>query len=165
MNEIKANGSYYLADSAVVTGDVTFAEGVNIWHNATLRADTAPIVIGKNSNVQDNVCVHAGDGYSVVLGENVSIGHGAIIHGCTIDDSTIVGMGAIILNGAHIGKNCMIGAGALVTQGVEIPDGSIAFGNPAKVKRPMTEEEIAHNADNAVEYIEASHEQLPKIES
>ena len=85
---------WYQADSSVMTGDVSVAEGVSIWHNATLRADTAPIRIGRNSNVQDNVCIHAGDGYPVEIGENVSIGHGAILHGCTIADNTIIGIAA-----------------------------------------------------------------------
>ena len=151
---------WYAADTAVMMGDITVAENVSVWHHATLRADTAALVIGKDSNVQDNVCIHAGDGYPVILGEQVTIGHSAVIHGCTIDDNTIVGMGAIVLNGAHIGKNCLIGAGALITQGMEIPEGSLAFGNPAKVRRLLSEEEIAHNKKNALHYIEAGREQL-----
>lgn len=151
---------WYAADTAVMMGDITVAENVSVWHHATLRADTAALVIGKDSNVQDNVCIHAGDGYPVTLGEQVTIGHSAVIHGCTIDDNTIVGMGAIVLNGAHIGKNCLIGAGALITQGMEIPEGSLAFGNPAKVIRLLTEEEILHNKENALHYIKAGREQL-----
>lgn len=155
--------TYYKAPSAVIVGDVRVEEGVSIWHNATLRADTAPLIIGENSNVQDNVCIHAGDGYTVTIGRNVTIGHGAIIHGCTIDDNTIIGMGAIILNGAHIGKNCMIGAGALITQNTVIEDGCLAFGNPAKVRRSMTSEEIAHCAQNAEAYVKAGKEQLEEV--
>ena len=151
---------WYAADTAVMMGDITVAENVSVWHHATLRDDTAALAIGKDSNVQDNVCIHAGDGYPVTLGEQVTIGHSAVIHGCTIDDNTIVGMGAIVLNGAHIGKNCLIGAGALITQGMEIPEGSLAFGNPAKVRRSLSEEEIAHNKENALHYIEAGREQL-----
>ena len=151
---------WYAADTAVMMGDIAVAENVSVWHHATLRADTAVLAIGKDSNVQDNVCIHAGDGYPVTLGEQVTIGHSAVIHGCTIDDNTIVGMGAIVLNGAHIGKNCLIGAGALITQGMEIPEGSLAFGNPAKVRRSLSEEEIAHNKENALHYIEAGREQL-----
>ena len=151
---------WYQADSSVMTGDVSVAEGVSIWHNATLRADTAPIRIGRNSNVQDNVCIHAGDGYPVEIGENVSIGHGAILHGCTIADNTIIGMGAIVLNGAHIGMDCMVGAGALVTQGMQVADGSLVLGSPAKRHRMLTAEEIEHQHENALHYVKAGEEQL-----
>ena len=150
----------YRAPSAVMTGMVELADRVSIWHNTTLRADTAPIYIGTGSNVQDNVCIHAGDGFPVTVGEQVSIGHGVILHGCTIEDDSIIGMGAILLNGAHVGKNCLIGAGALITAGMEIPDGMLAFGNPARVIRPLTEKEIAHNSKNAIQYIKEAKEQL-----
>ena len=150
----------YRAPSAVMTGMVELADRVSIWHNTTLRADTAPIYIGTGSNVQDNVCIHAGDGFPVTVGEQVSIGHGVILHGCTIEDDSIIGMGAILLNGAHVGTNCLIGAGALITAGMEIPDGMLAFGNPARVIRPLTEKEIAHNRKNATQYIKEAKEQL-----
>lgn len=150
----------YRAPSAVMTGMVELADRVSIWHNTTLRADTAPIYIGTGSNVQDNVCIHAGDGFPVTIGSQVSIGHGAILHGCTVEDNTIIGMGAILLNGSQVGKNCLIGAGALITSGMEVPDGTLAFGNPAKVVRPLTENEINHNRENALHYVNAAKEQL-----
>lgn len=158
--EIKTSGSYYLASSAVLMGDITLGTQVSIWPNATLRADTASLVIGDESNIQDNVCIHAGDGYPVTIGAGVSVGHGAIVHGCTVGDDTIVGMGAILLNCAKVGKNCLIGAGALVTEGMEIPDGSLAFGSPAKVRRMLTEEEIKKNRENAAHYVQMGRVEL-----
>lgn len=110
--------------------------------------------LAMGSNVQDNVTIHTDKDYPVRIGEYVSIGHNAVVHGCTIGDNTVIGMGAILLNGAVIGKNCIIGAGALVTQGMHISDNTIAFGNPAKCIRNMTPEEIAHNTRNAKHYIE-----------
>lgn len=150
----------YKAPSAVITGQVELENEASVWHNATLRGDTAPICVGGGSNVQDNVCIHAGDGFPVTIGSQVSIGHGAILHGCTVEDNTIIGMGAILLNGSQVGKNCLIGAGALITSGMEVPDGTLAFGNPAKVVRPLTENEINHNRENALHYVNAAKEQL-----
>lgn len=150
----------YKAQSAVLTGKIELQDGVSIWHNVTMRGDTAPIHIGKNSNVQDNSCIHAGDGFTVTVGKSVSVGHGAILHGCTVEDNSIIGMGAILLNGSHIGRDCLIGAGALITSGMEVPDGMLAFGNPAKVIRPLTEQEIAHNRENAAHYVKEAKEQL-----
>ena len=152
--------SYYIAEGAVVKGQVTFGNGASIWYNATVRGDSEPIEIGSNSNIQDNAVVHVDLTHKVVIGDNVTIGHGAIIHGCTIGDNTLIGMGAIILNGAVIGKNCIIGAGALITQGTNIPDGSLAFGNPAKVIRPLTDDEIAENSRNANHYVEIAKDSL-----
>ena len=114
--------AYYIAEGAVVKGQVTMADGASVWYNATVRGDSEPIEIGRNSNIQDNAVVHVDLSHSVRIGDNVTIGHSAIVHGCTIGDNTLIGMGAIVLNGARIGKNCIIGAGALVTQGTDIPD-------------------------------------------
>lgn len=150
----------YMAASAVVTGEVFLEDNVSVWHNSTLRGDTASIRIGKESNIQDNVCIHAGDGYPVFLGEQVSVGHGAILHGCRIEDGTVVGMGTIVLNGAHIEKDCLIGAGTLVTQGMHIPAGSLVLGSPAKIHRRLEEEEIRHNRENALHYVKMAKEQL-----
>ena len=133
-------------------------EDSSIWFHATLRAEEAPIQIGKGSNIQDGVVIHTDEGYDVKIGDMVTVGHNAIIHGCHIGDGTLIGMGAIVLNGAKIGKNCIIGAGALVTQGKEIPDGTLAFGNPAKVIRKLTEEEIANNLKDAQHYIRSAQE-------
>jgi carbonic anhydrase/acetyltransferase-like protein (isoleucine patch superfamily) len=156
---MKIHDTAFIAPGAVVLGDVTVGEDVGIWYNATVRGDRGSIVIGKGSNVQDNAVVHMDDNFPVTIGENVTIGHGAIVHGCTIGDNCLVGMGAIIMNGAHIGANCIVGAGALVTQGTEVPDNSLILGNPAKIKRPVTEEEIAASIRNARLYVEEAREQ------
>ncbi len=144
----------FMATGAVVCGDVTLKDNVNIWFHAVIRAESGSIVIGKDSNIQDGCIIHVDQGADVTIGEQVTIGHGAIIHGCTIGDCTLVGMGAIIMNHAVIGKNCIVAAGALVTQNTIIPDNSLVLGNPAKIKRTVTEEEISHNRQNAETYLE-----------
>lgn len=144
--------SVYMARGSVVTGDVTIEEGCGIWYNAVIRGDEDSVVIGKGSNIQDNAVVHVDAGCPVRIGEGVTVGHGAIIHGCTIGDNSLIGMGAIVLNGAVIGRDCIIGAGALVTGGSVIPDGSVAFGNPAKVRKENSPEGIASNRHNAQVY-------------
>ncbi len=152
------NNLNFIAPGAIVLGDVTLGEDASIWYHATVRGDRAPIVIGKGSNIQDNSVVHVDAEHPVHIGENVTIGHGAIIHGCSIGDNSLIGMGAIIMNDAKIGKNCIVGAGALVTQGTVVPDNSLILGNPAKYKRAVTEEEIAHNLKNAAFYIQEARE-------
>lgn len=144
----------FVAEGARVLGDVTVGDHVGIWFNAVIRGDSAPIRIGNCSNVQDNAVVHVNEKYPVVIGDYVTVGHGAIVHGCEIGDNTLVGMGAIILNGAKIGKNCLIAAGALVTENAVIPDGSMVMGMPGKVKRELTEEDIKGIYDNAILYVE-----------
>lgn len=142
----------YLAEGARIVGDVTIGEGSSMWYNAVIRGDSNPIVIGENTNVQDNAVLHVSHSNPLEIGDNVTIGHGAIIHGCTIGNNVLIGMGAIILDGAVIEDNCIIGAGALVTQNKIIPSGSLAFGNPAKVMRQITEEEKDFILENANEY-------------
>ena len=154
----KIDDSVYLAKGSFVLGDVEVGADCGIWYNAVVRGDSAPIRIGKETNVQDCAVLHVDEGHPMKIGDGVTIGHGAIVHSCTVGDNTIIGMGAIILNDAVVGRNCMIGAGSLVPQGAEIPDGSIAFGSPAKVRRPMTEEEIAYNRLNAAVYIRHAKE-------
>ena len=117
-----------------------------------LRSESETIEIGEDTNIQDNCVLHTDTGFPMTIGRGCTIGHAAILHGCTIGDNTLIGMGAIVLNGAKIGQNCIIGAGALVPQGMEIPDGSLAFGSPAKVRRALTEEEIAANRATAAFY-------------
>lgn len=146
----------YIAQSADVTGNVRLADDVSIWYQAVLRADHDAISIGKGSNIQDGCVLHVDEGYPLRIGEAVTVGHGAILHGCSIGDNSLIGMGAIVLNGASIGKNCIIGAGALVTQGTVIPDGMLALGSPAKVKRPLTSEEIRENRQSALDYIDCA---------
>lgn len=148
----------FIAPGAVCMGDVALGKDCSIWYHATVRADRAPIKIGIGSNIQDNCVVHVDKGFSVTIGNYVTVGHGAILHGCQVGDGSLIGMGAIILNGAKIGKNCIVAAGALVTQNTEIPDGMLAMGSPAKVIRKLTEEEIASNRKNAEEYIEEARE-------
>lgn len=145
-----------LARDAVVCGDVTLEASVNLWFHAVLRAESASIRVGEGSNIQDNCVVHVDAGYDACIGKSVTVGHGAILHGCSIGDGTLIGMGSTILNGAKIGSNCLIGAGSLVTQNTVIPDGSMAFGRPAKVVRPLTEAERAENLKSARDYVEES---------
>ena len=156
--ETNKESNIFIAPGAIVLGNVTLREDVGIWYNATVRGDKDTIVIGKGSNVQDNSVVHVDAGHPVKIGENVTIGHGAIIHGCEIGDNSLVGMGAIIMNDAKIGKNCIVAAGALVTQNAQIPDNSLVLGNPAKIKRELTAEEIAHNLHNAASYVKEARE-------
>lgn len=151
---MKIAESALIAPGAIVLGDVTVGEDVGIWYHATVRGDRAPIVIGKGSNIQDNCVVHVEKEYPVAIGENVTIGHGAILHGCTIGDNSLIGMGAILMNGSVIGKNCIVGAGALVTGGTVVPDHSLILGNPAKVKRKITPKELEANLHNAALYVE-----------
>lgn len=148
----------FIAPGAVCMGDVALGKDCSIWYHATVRADRAPIKIGSGSNIQDNCVVHVDKGFPVTIGNYVTVGHGAILHGCQVGDGSLIGMGAIILNGAKIGRNCIVAAGALVTQNTEIPDGMLAMGSPAKVIRKLSEEEIASNRKNAEEYIEEARE-------
>lgn len=154
----KIHDSAFIAQGAVVMGDVTVEENVGIWFHATVRGDRASVYIGKGSNVQDNCVVHVEPSHPVVIGENVTIGHSAIIHGAVIGDNTLVGMGAILMNGCRIGKNCVIGAGSLITQDTIIPDNSLVIGNPGKVKREVTSDEIKANIRNAVHYVTEAEE-------
>ena len=150
----------FIAEGAVVKGDVTLGNRVSIWYNAVLRGDMAPIVLGDDTNVQECAVLHVSDNLPLSLGKGVTVGHGAILHSCTIGDNTLIGMGAIVLDGAKIGKNCLIAAGALVTGGTEIPDGSMVMGSPAKIRRELTEAEIAANAENAAEYVALMQKEL-----
>ncbi len=144
--------SAFVAPGAVVRGEVYLAENSSVFYNAVLRGDRAPISIGEGTNIQDNCVVHVEYDLPVTVGKNVTVGHGAILHGCTVGDETLIGMGAIVLNGAQIGKSCLIGAGALVTQNAVIPDGCMAVGSPARVKRPLTPEEMDGLRQSAADY-------------
>ena len=147
------NENAYVSESVDIIGDVKVEENVSIWFGARLRADMNKIVIGANSNIQENAVVHVDIESPVIIGENVTIGHSAIIHGCNISNNVLVGMGSIILNNAKISKNSIVGAGALVTQGKEFEEGVLILGNPAKSVRKLSEEEIKsikRSADNYV---------------
>lgn len=146
----------YIAPGAVVVGDVVLEEDVNIWYNAVLRGDSGRIHIGRGTNIQDNCVIHE----KTAIGQYCTVGHGAIVHGCTIGRSTMVGMGAIVLTGAVIGENCLIGAGALVTGKMNAPDGSLILGNPATVVKPVTEAQIEEIREDAQNYIRLAKELL-----
>ncbi len=146
--------SAYIDPSAQVIGDVTLGERSSIWCNATLRGDVNRIVIGNESNVQDNAVLHVDEGdFPLHLGDRVTVGHSAMLHGCTVEDGALIGIGAIVLNGAKIGAGAVIAAGALVSEGVEIPAGSLAMGVPAKVRRQVTDEEKIRFSVNADHYV------------
>lgn len=147
----------FVADGARIVGDVVLGRGASVWYNAVLRGDSAGIVVGDGSNVQDNVSVHVDAGHAVVIGSKVSIGHNAVVHGCTIGDGSLIGMGAVILSGAVIGAGCLIAGGAVVLGGTEIPDGSLVAGVPAKVRRPLSADERAGLIVNADIYLENLH--------
>jgi carbonic anhydrase/acetyltransferase-like protein (isoleucine patch superfamily) len=146
--------SVFIADGAKVIGNVEICKNGSVWFNAVIRADLGSVKIGENSNVQDNAVVHTSKDFGVQIGDNVTIGHSAIVHGCTVGNNVLIGMGAIVLDGAVIEDNCIIGAGTLVTHGKVIPAGSLAFGNPVKVVRQLTDNEIRSITDNAISYAE-----------
>jgi carbonic anhydrase/acetyltransferase-like protein (isoleucine patch superfamily) len=144
--------SAFVAAGARVIGAVSLAEGTSVWYNAVLRADGDSITVGAGSNVQDNVSVHVDAGKPVVIGADVSIGHNAVVHGCTIGDASLIGMGAVVLSGAVIGEGCLVAAGAVVLEGTIVPAGSLVAGVPAKVRRELNDEERASLRRNADTY-------------
>lgn len=145
--------SAWVAPDAQVIGKVRLGADVGIWFGAVLRGDNDPIVVGNGSNVQEHTMMHTDLGFPLTVGEGCTIGHRVILHGCTIGDNSLVGMGAIILNGARIGRNCLVGAGALVTEGKEFPDGSLILGSPAKVIRTLDEADLERIRRGAESYI------------
>jgi len=154
--------SAFVAASADVIGRVTIGEEASVWYNATVRGDINQIVIGPRSNIQDNAVVHLADELGCFVGELVTVGHGAIIHACTIEDEVLVGMGAIVLDGAVIGARSIIGAGALVTGGTRIPPGSLVLGSPAKVVRELSPDEQAKVREWADKYVVQSRKFLAR---
>ena len=149
----KTDDMVVILPGAAVVGNVTFGPDCSVWFNAVLRGDGKPITLGAGVNIQDNAVLHS-DVYPTVLGDYVTVGHGAIVHGCTVGDNTVVGMGAVLLNGTRVGKNCIVGAGAVVTGKMDAPDGSMLLGNPARVVRPLTDDELAGLRQNAEHYVE-----------
>ncbi len=149
--------SAWVAESGQVIGGVTMEANTSVWFGATVRGDTEHIVIGEGSNIQDGSVLHADHGMPLTVGKNVTVGHLVMLHGCTIGDESLIGIGAVVLNGAKIGKNCLVGAGSLVTEGKEFPDGSMIMGTPAKVVRQLTPEQIEGLRQSAQHYIANAH--------
>jgi carbonic anhydrase/acetyltransferase-like protein (isoleucine patch superfamily) len=148
------DGNAFVAEEATLIGDVRLATGASVWPGATLLGDNEPITIGAGSNIQEGAVLHADPGFPLTIHEQVSVGHQAMLHGCTVHEGTLVGIQAVILNGAVIGRNCLVGAGALVTEGKVFPDNSLIIGTPAKVVRELSPEAIADLRRNAADYAE-----------
>jgi carbonic anhydrase/acetyltransferase-like protein (isoleucine patch superfamily) len=146
-------GSYWVAPDANVIGQVEIGEEVGIWFGVTLRGDNEPIRLGARTNIQENVVIHVDPGFPVTIGEGCTIGHGAIIHGCTIGENSLIGMGATVLNGAKIGRNCLVGANALVTEGKDFPDNSLIVGAPAKAIRTLDDAAVEGLKRSAAHYV------------
>src|SRR5690625_1540619 len=153
---------HFIADNATLVGSVVLKPNTSTWFNAVIRADNDTIIIGEESNVQDGAVLHTDPGYTLELGRGVTVGHKAMLHGCTIGDYSLVGINAVILNGAKIGKYCLIGANALIPEGAEIPDGSLVLGSPGRVRRELNDGEkrmleagAAHYVENARHYLQS----------
>lgn len=146
--------SAWVADSAQVIGRVELQADASVWYGAILRGDADDICIGRGSNVQDAAVLHADPGFPLTLGEGVTVGHQAMLHGCTVGDGSLIGIHAVVLNGARIGRHCLVGAGALVTEGKEFPDGSMVLGSPARLVRALRPEEIEGLKRSAAHYVE-----------
>ena len=156
--------SCFIAPSADLIGAVVMKENASVWFNCVLRADNEPITIGENSNVQDGSILHVDPGCPIEIAANVTIGHKVMLHGCVIGENTLIGMNAVVLNGARIGKNCLIGAGALITENMEIPDGSMVLGAPAKVAKQLDEKTQAMLRQGADHYVKNSELYLQELE-
>ena len=149
-----AGDDYFVAHNATVVGLVRLENNASIWFNAVLRGDHELITIGENSNVQDASVLHTDSGYPLTIGRNVTVGHKAMLHGCTIGDNSLIGINSVILNGAKIGKNCLIGANSLITEHKEIPDGSLVMGSPAKVIKSLSPQQQASLQESASAYVQ-----------
>jgi carbonic anhydrase/acetyltransferase-like protein (isoleucine patch superfamily) len=150
----------YIAPTATVIGNVQIAPGSSVWFGAVLRSDMALIQIGRNTNVQDNAIIHVSEGVETIIGDQVTIGHGAIVHGAQVEDTVLIGIGAIVLDGAKVGTGSLIGAGAVLTEGTEIPDRSLVLGVPGKVVRQVTTEQLRSIEANAKSYAELAQRYL-----
>ncbi|MDO4535908.1 MAG: gamma carbonic anhydrase family protein [Clostridium perfringens] len=156
----KISSKAYIAENATIIGNVNIKENASIWFGSVLRGDVGSITIGKRSNVQDNSVIHVDKDLNVIIGDDVTIGHSTIIHGCYIGNNSLIGMGSVILNGAKIGNNTLIGAKTLITQNKSIPDGVLVLGNPGKVIRKLTEDEILSLKKSAENYVTESKEYI-----
>jgi len=150
--KVKNSGDNWTAPNAAVIGDVTLEKNTSIWFNVTLRGDIENIHIGEGSNIQDGSVLHTDPGYPLKIGKNVTVGHLVMLHGCTIGDNSLIGIGAVILNNAKIGKNCIIGANTLITENKNIPDNSLVVGSPGKIVRQITDDEVKLINQNAIHY-------------
>lgn len=150
---MRQQDGYYIADNARVVGDVRIGKDVSIWYGVSIRGDVAPVVIGEGSNVQDNAVIHCDHRYANVIGRDVIIGHGAIVHGERIGDNTLIGMGAVVLGRSKIGSGCLVAAGAVVPPGLEVPDGMVVMGVPGKIARPVDDTDRAYLAKLPHHYI------------
>lgn len=146
-------GNNFVADNASVIGSVILKENASVWFNVVIRADNDVITVGENSNIQDGCVLHTDDSIPLTVGRNVTVGHKVMLHGCTIGDNSLVGINSVVMNNAVIGKNCLVGANSLVTESKEFPEGSLIMGAPAKVKRPLTEDEIKSLEHSAQHYV------------
>jgi carbonic anhydrase/acetyltransferase-like protein (isoleucine patch superfamily) len=154
--ELPADGQYFIAETATVIGNVRLKNNASVWFGSVLRGDNELIEIGEGSNVQDNCTFHTDPGFPLTIGKNCTIGHNVILHGCTIEDGALIGMGSIIMNGARIGKGCVVGAGAIITEGKEFPERSLVVGAPAKVIRALTPEQVSALTQGAPHYVSNS---------
>ena len=152
--QLPPTGEYWIADNAVVVGDVVLHPGASVWFGVTIRGDNDPITIGANSNIQDGSVLHSDAGEPLTIGRDVTVGHMAMLHGCTIGDNTLIGIGAVILGRAVIGKNCLIGANALITEGKVIPDGSLVMGQPGRVVKALEPAQIDALTASAKHYVQ-----------
>ena len=148
------NLDFWVAPNAAIIGDVTLKKNASVWFGAILRGDNDPIILGENSNIQDNSVCHTDDGMPLHIGDNVTVGHKVILHSCTVGNNSLIGMGSTVLNKAKIGNNCLLGANSLVTEGKEFPDNSLIVGSPAKVKRELTDMEKKIIELSALHYVE-----------
>ncbi len=155
----------YISPGAHVIGQTTLAEQSSVWFGTTIRGDNAPIRIGARSNIQENSVLHVDPGNAVTIGEDVTVGHQAMLHGCTIGDGSLIGIQAVVLNGAKIGKGCLVGAGALVTEGKEFPDNVLILGSPAKVARELTEKDVERLKMSAASYVMRAAQYREKLKS
>lgn len=159
----KLNKSNFTAPNATLIGDVTLGENTSIWFNVVIRADVASISIGENTNIQDGSILHVDAQFPMTVGRNVTVGHKVMLHGCTIGDNTLVGMNAVVLNGANIGKNCLIGANSLVTENMQVPDGHLVLGSPAKVIKVLDESTQEMFTKSAMHYVENGQRYLKDL--
>ena len=151
--EYRSN-TYFIAENATLIGSVIVGHQSSVWFNAVVRGDNEPISIGEGSNIQDASVLHTDPGYPLTIGTGVTVGHKAMLHGCEVGDHSLIGINAVVLNGAKIGRNCLIGANCLIPEGMEVPDGSLVVGSPGKIRRQLSDEEIAGLVKNAEHYVE-----------